>query len=435
MSHLWLHFQPVDLETELAQCAEEGKVLSEELAREADRLGAMDYSQSETQAAFRRFLEATISLAAGRDEPSDLDGIRAARPPSVAPPQPEGLERKLLGAWTGRACGCLLGKPVEGWLRERVYGYLRDAGRWPLSDYFRYDVDPSVRKRYELGEQTCFIDRVSAMPEDDDMNYTVTALAIYKKHGPGFTPNDVADFWLDNIPVLHTCTAERVAYRNLVNGILPPQSATHQNPYREWIGAQIRADFWGYVTAGNPELAAEYAWRDACISHIKNGIYGEMWSAAMNAAAFVLDDPRSVIEAGLAQIPARCRLAESVREVMLWRDQGASYDEACARVHERWDETRAHHWCHTISNACIVSVGLLWGEMDFGLSVCRAVQGCFDTDCNGATVGSIMGAMLGIEGVPERWRAPLNDTLETGVAGYHRVRLSDLAAETLSLVG
>ena len=86
--------------------------------------------------------------------------------------------------------------------------------------------------------------------------------------------------------------------------IAPPHSATHRNPYREWIGAQIRGDFFGYAMPGRPGRAAELAWRDACISHVRNGIYGEMWVAAMVAAAAVTDDPRAVVAEGLAQVPA-----------------------------------------------------------------------------------------------------------------------------------
>ena len=104
-----------------------------------------------------------------------------------------------------------------------------------------------------------------------------------------------------------------------------------------------------------------------------------------------------------------------------------------ADIHARWDEDNRHHWCHTISNAEIVATGLLWGEADFGRSVGIAVQACFDTDCNGATVGSIVGMMLGARKLPKRWVAPLNDTLQTGVAGYHTVKISGLAEETLEL--
>ena len=261
------------------------------------------------------------------DEPSDLEGIRRARPSDtpfwiVTDPGDEYLFDHVLAAWLGRCAGCLLGKPVEGWRSPAMWGFLKDQGRYPLTDFFRSDALAELYEKHKVSRDRAYIDRVTHMPEDDDTNYTVTGLAIMKQRGAGFTPEDVADFWLQNIPILHTFTAERAAYRNFVNLIPPPASATYRNPYREWIGAQIRADFWGYAALGNPELAAEYAWRDASISHVKNGIYGEMWVAAMLAAAPYVKDVEDVIKIGLGEIPAKCRLAEDIQQVIGWYHRG-----------------------------------------------------------------------------------------------------------------
>lgn len=442
MNHIWLYISKTDLETERRQCAEEGKDLSP-LAEEFARVEALDLEDPAHQAAAQALLDRTVALPVRPDfpyhEPSDLEGIRAARPANrpVLPPlrlSDAELRNKAYGAWLGRVSGCLLGKPVEGWRRPRMWGYLRETGRFPLSAYFSLNAPAEVREKYDVRPERCFLETVKFMPEDDDTNYTTTGLAILKRHGAGFTPLDVANFWLREIPLLHCCTAERVAYRNLSLLIPPPASASYRNVYREWIGAQIRADFWGYAAAGDPELAAELAWRDACISHVKNGIYGEMWAAAMIAAAFVTEDLTTILEAGLGQIPERCRLADEVRAVMQWHRDGLSYDAASERIHAKWDERRAHDWCHTISNAMVVTLGLLWGERRFGETLTRAVQACFDTDCNGATAGSVIGILHGAQEVPGEWIAPFRDTLETGVTGYHRVKLKDMAEETFRLM-
>ncbi len=122
------------------------------------------------------------------------------------------------------------------------------------------------------------------MARDDDIDYTIIGLSYFERFGPGFATDDVAGAWLRGLPYHLVYTAERAAYRNLVDGLRPPRSATFRNPYREWIGAQIRADAFGYVSPGWPEKAAEFAYRDAAVSHIKNGTYGEMWVAAMLGA-------------------------------------------------------------------------------------------------------------------------------------------------------
>ena len=444
MKERYLYIGSEDLAIEREQLLDEGKDISS-LEAEFEELARQDLDNDlSLQPRAEKLLDEAIQLPRRENypyrEPSDLKGIREARPEGPRKLKikldEDVLFDKVLGAWLGRCSGCLLGKPVEGWRIQRIWGYLRDLGRYPLDDYFtsavpaeiaaRYDVDPNIPRR-------TFIDRVEHMPEDDDLNYTVLGLKAFKEYGPGFTPEDVATSWLNSLPILRTFTAERVVYRTLSHLIPPPRSAIFRNPYREWIGAQIRADFFGYVALGEPELAAEFAWRDASVSHIKNGIYGEMWVAAMLAAAAAEDNIRTIIAIGLAQIPAQSRLREAVQEVVGWHEEGIDFEEAISRIHRRWDEGNRHHWCHTISNAQIVTLGLLWGGCDFENSICRAVQAGFDTDCNGATVGSIVGMILGAEKLPEKWIGPLNDTLETGVAGYGKARISDLAREGFEL--
>ncbi len=262
---------------------------------------------------------------------------------------------------------------------------------------------------------------------DDDVDYTIVGLRILEDHGAEFTPRQVAEFWLGHLPYHQTYTAERVAYRNFVNGIWPPDSATHCNPYREWIGAQIRADAFGYACPARLEQAAALAFKDASISHEKNGIYGEMWVAAMLAAAFVADDPQKVVRLGLTEIPARCRLAEALNLVLDWRDEGCPAEEAADRV---LDQFGHYHGVHTINNAAIVAMALLWGEKDFTRTIGLAVEAGLDTDCNGATAGSVLGALLGAEGIPSHWTDPLNDRTETAIFGEGTPSISGLAERT-----
>jgi ADP-ribosylglycohydrolase len=163
------------------------------------------------------------------------------------------------------------------------------------------------------------------------------------------------------------------------------------------------------------------------VSHVKNGIYGEMWVAAMLAASFAADEPEKAIRIGLSEIPKNCRLAEAIGKVLDWRAQGLSAAEATDKVLAEFGK---YHGVHTINNAAIVALGLLWGERDFSRSIGLAVRAGLDTDCNGATTGSVLGAILGPSGIPEHWTKPLNDRIDTIVAGQSDLTLSGLAART-----
>ena len=79
----------------------------------------------------------------------------------------------------------------------------------------------------------------------------------------------------------------------------------------------------------------------------------------------------------------------------------------------------------------IVAAALLYGKGDFGRSICMAVETGFDTDCNGATVGSVLGMRNGAKNIPNCWTSPINDTLQTSIFGVGTVKISDRAKLTI----
>ena len=435
---LWFDFCD-DLPIEIEQRIDEGILEAERFKERAEQVKEMPRGAART-AAGAELLEQLCALEnpQDKDEPSDLPGIKAA---SVGEPKEKAEADcdKIYGAWLGRCAGCLLGQPVEGWRRARINGLLKETGNLPLQNYISSDIGPVLREKYNVrddghaygAEKTGWINNVSYMPEDDDTNYTLIALKLVEQYGRDFTPDDAAENWLMNLPLLHLCTAERVAYINLAQSVFPPESALYRNPYREWIGAQIRGDYFGYINPGDPELAAEMAWRDASISHVKNGIYGEMFVAAMLAAAAVNEDIVQVIEAGLSEIPETSRLYEAIQKILAMYSNGASEEAVFAEIHRQYDEYTPHGWCHTIPNAMIVAAALLYGHGDYGRTICMAVQTGFDTDCNGATAGSVLGMIKGIDSIPEYWKEPMHDMLHTSIFQVGTIRISDGVKKTL----
>jgi len=421
---------------------EELKVLHEqgcdtwELEREAEQIKVESGRDALSRAS--KLCEEMAALRPSPDfpyrEPNDPEAIRAERPEgprAIGAGISDGaLRDKTLGGWLGKAAGCMLGKPVEGWMRQQIVDLLEAAGEYPLRDYFPANPPGEWGGAFSNPASPTLRGNITRSVRDDDTDYPIVGLRIMEAHAKDFESADVARFWLSHLPYERTYTAERAAYRNFVGDLWPPESAVHRNPYREWIGGQIRADTWGYACPGRPQEAAALAFKDASISHTRNGIYGAMWVAAAIAAAFVAQEPEQAIRIGLSEIPRGCRLAEAIEKVLAWREEDDSSEQATERVLEGFAQ---YHMVHTIPNAAIVAMALLWGERNFTRSIGLAVAAGLDTDCNGATVGSIMGVMIGAEAIPEHWRAPLNDRLESIVTGDSDVRISDLAQRTLKL--
>jgi ADP-ribosylglycohydrolase len=359
-------------------------------------------------------------------EPSDLAAIRRLRP--------EGPRRlwgaldagsyasRLEGALIGRMAGCTLGAPVEGWPVEKMEALARETGLpFPPTGYWTSVPDPDGL-RYTTSPRSAYTrDGLNGVPVDDDIAYTLLGLLILEDSGPDFAVDDVGKAWLKYLPL--ACTAEEVALDNLKKGVPAAAAAERNNPYREWIGADIRADPWGYAAPGWPQRAAELAWRDAFISHRRQGIYGEMYFAAAISAAFALDDPVEALRAGLGEIPRSCALARAVRWALDKAPEIRSYRDARSAVDARF---AGMHPVHTVNNACLTIWGITIGGRDISRVIGETVAMGLDNDCTAATAGSIVGAVVGKKGVPGSWSRGFNDTVHSYLRERSRFSIADL---------
>lgn len=366
------------------------------------------------------------------EEPDDLEEIRALRPGGPRRLKltltDDELHDRIFGAWLGRAAGCTLGVPVEGQNREFIEAWAKKLGQpYPLTEYWE-DYPGVQHAHYSELVRNYIKGNIDHVGPDDDIVYTVLGLLILEKYGPDFTSQDVGKAWVEYLPT--ACTAELVALENLKKGLTPPATALTDNPYAEWIGADIRSDPWAYGAPGMPELAAEFGWRDARVSHTRNGIYGEMFFAAAISAAFAVKSPHEAILVGLTEIPVKCRMAEIVAETLDWVEKDRDWDRTWHRIDEKY---KGMHPVHTLNNAAITISALLYSECDFEHAISLAVMGGMDTDCNGATAGSLMGALLGAKNLPAKWTAPFGDRLTTYITGQTELSISDLVKRTFDV--
>lgn len=383
------------------------------------------------------------------DEPDDLDEILAASAGCTYKKEPDraGLYAKFAGAWMGRVTGCIMGKPVECWPFGSGSGEFDGwecirlwqegaSDTFPPVDYI--SGKSTAREKYGFGVVCPDSQRenIRFAESDDDIRYLVLGLLINSRYGNDFTADDVADMWHGNLTPSMCFTAERAAY---INSLICEETDAqrrlefcrkNKNPYREWIGAQIRIDHYGYYNAGDPLSAAKAAFSDASLSHVKNGVYGAMFFAALTAAAFTENDVKKCIETALTVIPRRSRLYGDI----LFAVEAAENSETPRELYEKlWNRFRGLHPVHTNNNAAVCVAALVMGKGDFLKSVSVAVGAGWDTDCNGATVGSVSGAMNGIQAIPEHLKAPLNDTLYSSIPDFHPADIMECAERTYQL--
>jgi len=307
---------------------------------------------------------------------------------------------KVLACWLGKNIGGTLGTPYEG--QKFVHN---------LSYY-----DPVPEK---------------PLP-NDDLDFQLVWLKMLEDRGVKPTLKDFADYWLQYLSG-HWYAEYSFCLWNLKRGLKPPISGAFQNYYVDEMGAPIRSEIWACLAPGDPEIAASLAWLDSALDHAGGeGQYGEMFWAAVESAAFLIQDPLTLIEIGLNNIPISCNIARVIREAV-----------RCWQERMKWDAARehivtlfGHHQpCNAIPNHGFTILGWLYGK-DYGDKLCKAVNCGYDTDCTGATLGSLLGILYGTEGIPEEWLRPVGREIilcpQTGKFNHPKT-VDELAERTVNL--
>jgi ADP-ribosylglycohydrolase len=235
--------------------------------------------------------------------------------------------------------------------------------------------------------------------------------------------------------VAWTFTAERAAFKTLIANVsdyfhfgAPPDfdlAECSDNEWNDWIGAQIRADLYGWACPGRPALAADLASRDASLSHRNEGVLGAAFVAALAAAIPAVTSLEQAVKVAQDEIPASSDCAAAVA---LGREQ-AGRPDGDAAIRERYAGMSP---VHTVNNLALVVWALLSHPDDFGAAIGEVVSAGLDTDCNGATVGGLWG--LQGRPIPEHWTAPWQGRVAVTLAGVGELELDDLVDRTVAVI-
>ena len=277
---------------------------------------------------------------------------------------------QVLGCWLGKAIGGTLGMPFEG-----------ESG--PLNLSF-YTPDPT-----------------EMLPNDDLDLQIVWACVLDTMDEVRVDRHILSQAWLDHVEF--PWDEYGVALRNLRDGLKAPLTGSYDNWFTHGMGAPIRSEIWACLAPGNPQLAAAYAYEDACVDHGGEGVWGEVFLAALQSAAFRERDPATLLNDALCLLPKTSRTRLAVEDTVRWWRESGDWKAVRTQI---LDAHGRDNFTDAPMNIAFTVLGWLAGEGDFGRAICIAVNCGMDTDCTGATVGALMG-ILDPDCIPQRWIDPI----------------------------
>ena len=296
------------------------------------------------------------------------------------------FEDKVRGGWAGQMIGVTYGAPTEFRFLQKINDQPRD---WKA-------------------------DELAGALDQDDLYVEMTFAKVMDDKGLDATSDQYGEAFKDSH--YHLWHANLAARRALLRGVKGSMSGNPKyNLHSNDIDFQIESDFIGLMTPGMPRAAQRYAERVGRVMNYGDGIYGGIFMAAMYSAAYFENDPRKVVEAGVAAIPAASTYAQVIQDVLKWSKANPDdWKKTWQLLEDKWDRNDA---CpegalrpfniDASLNGAYVAMGLLYGNRDFEKTMDIAMRGGQDSDCNPASAAGILGTMLGYRAIPSKWTDPL----------------------------
>ncbi|CAM3633660.1 ADP-ribosylglycohydrolase family protein [Erysipelothrix urinaevulpis] len=310
------------------------------------------------------------------------------------------IEEKIYSGILGKAIGVRLGAPIE------PYQWTYDAIKESYGTIQGYIKDSHVFAADDDTNGPIFFVR-SLLDENESM---LTHEAIskawlnYARDGQGM-------FWWggDGISTEHT------AYNRLKEGYIAPKSgsqAVNGKVISEQVGGQIFIDSWGLINPGDIDQAMADAKIAASVAHDGDALIGAQFIAGMIAGAFISDDIETLICNVISRLDMETEYVQVLHDVFMFYEKNPDdFRKAYDYVLQHYSYDHYEGMCHVIPNACIVLIGLLYGNNDFSRSIEITCMCGWDTDSNAGVVGTIMGVFSGLDGIPIHYREPINDTI------------------------
>lgn len=333
-------------------------------------------------------------------------------------------EEQVYAGVLGKVIGVYMGRPFEGWRKEDLVAH------WGLVD--RYVAEdrglPLVVTDDDITGTFTFVRAL-----DDSGLYADTPEDFFGKTWLNYLIGGKTILWWGGLGV----STEHTAYLRLKQGVPSPQSgsiALNGPVVAQQIGAQIFIDAFGLVAPGDPQLAARLAERAARVSHDGEAVNGAKVVAAMVSAAFVEKDMAKLLDLGISVIPEDSCIAQVHRDVRAWAAQDGDWHKTYARIAEKYGYDKYGGSCHMIPNHAIMVMAWSCAPDDFRRAQAVINTAGWDTDCNAANVGSVMGLAVGLAGINRDYdfQSPFADRMLLPTAEGARLT-SDCLREALAI--